>query len=110
MKITLDMVKKMAPDAKAMTAAKSVSAPKCWPSLGEGSKGLWGVCKGSSTYQVYVDTDNNCYCTCPSRKRPCKHALGLLMLAAGDHPIPQAEAPAGHIEAAQEERYDQIWE
>lgn len=110
MKITLEMVKKMAPDPKAMTAAKSVSAPKCWPSLGEGSKGLWGVCKGSSTYQVYIDAENNGYCTCPSRKRPCKHALGLLMLAAGGHAIPKAEAPPGHIEAAEEARYEQIWE
>jgi hypothetical protein len=111
MKITMDMVKKLAPDAKSMTAAKSVAAPKCWGKLGEGTSGLWGECKGSSTYNVYVELpDMNCYCTCPSRKRPCKHALGLLSLAAGGHPVPQAEAPPGFVEAAMESRYDEIWE
>lgn len=110
MKITMDQVKKMAPDPKALTTAKSVAAPKCWPKLGEAKEGLWGVCSGSSTYQVYVDNDTNCYCTCPSRKRPCKHALGLLMLAAGGHPIPSAAAPPGHIEAAEEARYASSWE
>ena len=110
MKITMDQVKKMAPDAKALTTAKRVAAAKCWPSLGETSNGLWGVCKGSSNYQVYVDDSSNCYCTCPSRKRPCKHALGLLMLVAGGHPVPKADAPAGHIEAAQEARYESSWE
>lgn len=110
MKITLDIVKKMAPDAKAMVAAKSVAAPKCWSSLGESAQGIWGICKGSSTYSVYVDNDKNCNCTCPSRKRPCKHTLGLLMLAAGGHEFPKADAPAGHIEAAEAARYEQIWE
>jgi hypothetical protein len=33
-------------------------------------------------------------CSCPSRKFPCKHALGLLVLAAGDPAaLPEAEPP-----------------
>ena len=111
MNITMDMIKKIAPDPKAMTTAKTVAAPKCWGKIGEGGGGLWGACKGSSTYNVYVELPGmSCHCTCPSRKRPCKHALGLLLLAAGGHPIPKEEAPPGFIEEAKEARYESSWE
>ena len=33
-------------------------------------------------------------CTCPSRKRPCKHALGLLLLGSGDQ-VPRRAGGAG---------------
>lgn len=35
-------------------------------------------------------------CGCPSRKRPCKHALGLLVLIAGGHVFVEEALPAGH--------------
>ncbi|GER91977.1 hypothetical protein KDW_61390 [Dictyobacter vulcani] len=39
---------------------------------------------GSALYQVRVDlTSFSTQCSCPSRKLPCKHSLGLLFLAAG---------------------------
>src|SRR5262249_2199666 len=44
---------------------------------------LWGKCQGSAVYQVKIDLSNLGYnCSCPSRKFPCKHVLGLLMLTA----------------------------
>ena len=45
-----------------------------------------GCCQGSgkTPYQVQVDITGPAYtCSCPSRKVPCKHALALLLLAAG---------------------------
>jgi len=54
-----------------------------WQALGRSARGLWGECKGSALYQTRVDLlDYSSKCTCPSRKFPCKHALGLLFLAA----------------------------
>ena len=57
---------------------------------------LWGKCQGSAVYQVKVDLIQIAYnCTCPSRKLPCKHVLGVLMLAAGaPEEVAVGEAPA----------------
>ncbi|CAM5379121.1 SWIM-type domain-containing protein OS=Streptomyces violarus OX=67380 GN=FHS41_002752 PE=4 SV=1 [Streptomyces violarus] len=61
---------------------------------------MWGLCKGSGSkpYQTVVDiadASGPAYkCSCPSRKFPCKHALGLLLLwAGGDAAVPTGEAP-----------------
>jgi hypothetical protein len=59
---------------------------------------VWGLCKGSGgkPYQTAVDVDGPAFrCTCPSRKFPCKHALGLLLLWAdgGAGPVAAAAAP-----------------
>ena len=44
---------------------------------------MWGECQGSALYQTRIDlTDFASKCSCPSRKFPCKHALGLLFMAA----------------------------
>jgi hypothetical protein len=54
-----------------------------WQSLGRSDHALWGECRGSALYQVRADLGNlGTKCSCPSRKFPCKHALGLLLLAA----------------------------
>ncbi|MYZ41098.1 SWIM zinc finger family protein, partial [Streptomyces sp. SID4917] len=50
---------------------------------------------GKKPYQTVVDTTGPAYrCSCPSRKFPCKHALGLLLLwAADEQTVGQTEAP-----------------
>ncbi|MFF0433200.1 SWIM zinc finger family protein [Streptomyces sp. NPDC004327] len=50
---------------------------------GGGAGAVWGLCKGSgrTPYRTVVDLTGPAYaCSCPSRKFPCKHALGLLLL------------------------------
>jgi hypothetical protein len=61
---------------------------------------VWGLCKGSGSrpYQTVVDVadaSGPAYrCSCPSRKFPCKHALGLLLLwTGGEDAVPRREAP-----------------
>jgi hypothetical protein len=61
---------------------------------------VWGLCKGSGSkpYQTVVDIADAAgpayKCSCPSRKFPCKHALGLLLLwAGGDGAVPPGQAP-----------------
>lgn len=95
-KLTLDQIKKFAPDAKSVTSAKSVADPRKWSALGVDATGvLWGEYNGSDSYVLFVSSTNlwDNGCSCPSRKRPCKHVIGLLLLAAGGHPIETKEMP-----------------
>jgi len=86
----------LAPDSGSMTGARRVGTPGHWQEPGRLADVLWGLCKGSgkNPYQVCVDLSGPAYkCSCPSRKFPCKHALGLLLLWAEGAPV-SAETPA----------------
>jgi len=81
--LTIEQVAEMAPDPASAAAGKKLVGVKHWPELGRSPDALWGKCQGSAVYQVKVELSNLGYnCNCPSRKFPCKHVLGLLMLAA----------------------------
>jgi len=74
----------LAPDAAAAAAGKKLASARSWKGLGQSERALWGECQGSALYHTRVSlVDLACKCSCPSRKFPCKHALGLLYLAAG---------------------------
>jgi hypothetical protein len=64
--------------------------------LGRSEAVLWGECRGSALYQVRVDLSSSTVtCSCPSRKHPCKHGLGLLYLAAASpDALPLVDPPA----------------
>ena len=101
----MQRVEQLAPDAAAVKAAQGVAKAQKWQSLGRDERFLWGECQGSGSnpYQVRVDLDDGaCKCSCPSRKLPCKHALGLLMLLAGGA-VPTAPMP-GFVEEWQSGR------
>src|ERR1051326_6981432 len=93
--ITADQVNSMAPDASSAAAGKKLADAKHWHSLGQHANLLWGECQGSALYQARVDLPTlTIQCSCPSRKQPCKHALGLLLLAATRPDlIPPTEPP-----------------
>src|SRR5208282_2193860 len=81
MNLTLDQVAAMAPDASSAAAGKKLMGVRHWAELGQSPGAIWGLSQGSALYQVQVDCSNLGYhCSCPSRKFPCKHVLGLLML------------------------------
>lgn len=91
--LTVDQILAMAPDAAAAAAGRSLAAPSKWRGLGQSDAALWGECQGSALYQVRVDrSDLVAKCSCPSRKFPCKHALGLLFLAAQEQ-VPGGDPP-----------------
>ncbi|MEL6178676.1 MAG: SWIM zinc finger family protein, partial [Myxococcota bacterium] len=94
--------------------AKKLAIPAKWDQVGRvGPNIVWGVALGSrgDRYAVYIDISRDALeCSCPSRKRPCKHALGLLIMEAnGNHTIPEADLPDGHRWEA-EDRYYSSWE
>ncbi|MET9493197.1 SWIM zinc finger family protein [Streptomyces sp. NPDC006552] len=98
---TTDQVLALAPDAASRKAGSRLGAAGPWSQTGGSDEGaVWGLCKGSGgkPYQTIVDTGGGTgpayKCSCPSRKFPCKHALGLLLLwAAGDAGVPPGQAP-----------------
>ena len=72
----------LAADAPAARAAGGGRAAK-WSGPGASAGAVWGLCRGGGAqpYRVVVDLEGPAYpCSCPSRKIPCKHALGLLLL------------------------------
>ena len=93
--LTVDQVASLAPDAASLAAGKKLAAGRDWTNVAHDARALWGECKGSALYQVRVDlSDLSAKCSCPSRKFPCKHALGLLLKAAADPAgIATVEAP-----------------
>jgi hypothetical protein len=93
--LSTDQVAKLAPDPASLSAGKKLANGRVWQNTGRDQRALWGECQGSALYQTRVDlTDLTAKCSCPSRKFPCKHALGLLLLAAasGDA-VPDQPAP-----------------
>jgi uncharacterized Zn finger protein len=95
MPLSLEQVAEMAPDSSSAAAGKKLMALKNWEALGQNPEAVWGLCRGSATYQVKVDLGNLGYhCSCPSRKFPCKHVIGLLMLfAASPDAVASCEPP-----------------
>jgi len=90
-------IEQLAPDAAAVKAAQGVSKPAKWQGLGRNDGFLWGECAGSGAnpYQVRVDLEAAASkCSCPSRKLPCKHALGLLLMMVGGESVPNGSPPA----------------
>lgn len=83
MDITIAKVDAAAPDPTSEKAGKGLAIISKWDNIGLNDYAIWGECKGSGSnpYKSQIDLrDFSFKCTCPSRKFPCKHGLGLLYL------------------------------
>lgn len=83
MNLSEEQILALAPDESSKKSGKDLSNPAKWVSKGISERALWGECQGSGSkpYQTQIDTGNLAFkCSCPSRKFPCKHGLGLLLL------------------------------
>lgn len=85
--IELSAVEQLATDQASLKAGAGLAKPGKWSGVGASHDGalIWGQCAGSGAnpYRVMADLrDLGNKCTCPSRKFPCKHVLGLLLLNA----------------------------
>ncbi len=84
---TEDRVTALAPDSSSADAGRGLATTRKWVTLGCSDRAIWGECQGSgkNPYQVRVDLSEPAFkCSCPSRKFPCKHSLGLMYLLARD--------------------------
>ena len=87
--LTTEQVLSLAPDAASAKAGTALATPRKWGNLGRDDDGrmVWGECQGSGAkpYQTQADLSEPAFrCTCPSRKFPCKHSIGLLLLLAAE--------------------------
>lgn len=83
---TIEQASSLAADAAALKTAQGVAQPRKWALLERDDDFVWGLAQGSGAqpYQVQIDLSEPAFkCSCPSRKFPCKHGLGLLLLFAG---------------------------
>jgi hypothetical protein len=88
--LTEDAVHRLAPDTDAVQAARTLLRKKSFLKPGISADATWllAECQGSGSkpYEVSVDLADpsapTFRCSCPSRKFPCKHGLGLLLLYA----------------------------
>jgi hypothetical protein len=98
--VTLDanQILALAPDPASAKAGSQLATSRNWSSLGKSEGALWGECQGSgkTPYRTQIDLGGPAFkCTCPSRKFPCKHGLGLYLLRAAEPSLfGQAEPPA----------------
>lgn len=95
-----DQVVALAPDASALKSARELASARRWTMLGRSDDWLWGLAQGSGAnpYQVQVAlAELASKCSCPSRKFPCKHALGLLLLAAENGGAVATAAPPAWV-------------
>ncbi|MGW7007164.1 SWIM zinc finger family protein [Streptomyces sp. NPDC054933] len=102
---SVEQVLALAPDAASQKAGTRLALPGPWSGTGTaGASGdgggamVWGLCAGSGgrPYRTAVDLAGPAFnCTCPSRKFPCKHALGLMLLWARDDAPTDADRGTG---------------
>src|SRR6186713_1699364 len=94
MQWTLDQIKALAPDAGSLKAGQGLAHARHWSALGRSDQAIWGDCKGSASmpYAVQIDESEPAFkCSCPSRKFPCKHAIGLMMMHVANSVKPAAK-------------------
>ncbi len=82
---TTDQLLSMAPDALLARAAEKAANPHGWLSLGRAGQVLWGEFpnRDKAPYRVVTTLpDIALLCSCAARKRPCRHAVSLIVIAA----------------------------
>ncbi|MBE9010823.1 SWIM zinc finger family protein [Pseudanabaenaceae cyanobacterium LEGE 13415] len=82
---TSEQVIALAPDASSVKSGRGLATISKWASLGCHESVIWGECQGSgkNPYQTQIDLSEPAFrCSCPSRKFPCKHGLGLFFILA----------------------------
>jgi hypothetical protein len=94
--LNTDQILALAPDAGAAKAGQSLASRRKWLALGRNERSAWGECQGSARepYRTQIDLAAPAFrCSCPSRKFPCKHGLGLFLLLAGEPAVFDQGAP-----------------
>lgn len=99
---TPEQVLALAPDAASAKNGRGLATLRKWSSLGRCPSIIWGECQGSGKdpYRTQIDLSEPAFrCSCPSRKFPCKHGLGLfLLLAENPQSFAEKEPPEWVVE------------
>ena len=87
MTLNEDQILALAPDEASKKSGRDLANAAKWVSKGVNRQALWGEAQGSGSkpYQTQIDIINIAFkCSCPSRKFPCKHGLGLMIFYSRD--------------------------
>lgn len=85
--LNADQILALAPDPGSAKAGQGLASRRKWLTLGRSDRAAWGECQGSARdpYRTQIDLSEPAFrCSCPSRKFPCKHGLGLFLLLASE--------------------------
>lgn len=96
MEWTTEKVAALAPNASTERRGKTLAQLSKWTNLGRNTNAIWGECKGTGSlpYLAQIDLRGPAFkCTCPTRKLPCKHVLGLFFLYTEKHPFSHQAVP-----------------
>lgn len=96
----VEQILALAPDAGSAKAGQGLATARKWVSLGASEQVVWGECQGSgqAPYRTQIDLGEPAFrCSCPSRKFPCKHALGLFLLSATQPGLFTETMPPGWV-------------
>ena len=110
---TPEQVLALAPDAASAKSGRELSQARKWLNPGYTDQVLWGELQGSGSkpYQTIIELATPAFhCSCPSRKFPCKHGLGLFLvytqeksaIRSSEPPAWVAEWLAGRAKRAQQ--------
>jgi len=83
---TTQQILSFSPDAGIAQRGQELATIRKWRNLQGNENAVWGECKssGASYYLVAIEVKGPTFkCNCPSKK-PCKHAIGLMLLVANN--------------------------
>ncbi len=94
--LTYEHILTLAPDAGTAQRAKSVAHAQRWLTIEGNGRAIWGTLGDpADPYRTAVDFEGMGFrCSCPVRRQPCKHGIGLLLLfSKANHLFQLVEAP-----------------
>jgi hypothetical protein len=82
LQLTYDNILALAPDPGTAQRAKGVAQAQRWHTLEGDGRAIWGTLGDpADPYRTQVDFQGPAFnCSCPVRRLPCKHGIGLLLL------------------------------
>ncbi|BDS11051.1 SWIM zinc finger family protein [Aureispira anguillae] len=96
MEWTDEKITALAPNDSTERRGRTLANSSKWNYLATNYEAIWGECKGSGSqpYLVQINLKGPKYkCSCPVRKPPCKHVLGLFFLFAKSSAVFKYQAP-----------------
>ncbi len=94
--LTYEHILTLAPDAGTAQRAKSVAHAQRWHTIEGNGRAIWGTLGDpNAPYRIAVDFERMGFlCSCPVRRQPCKHGIGLLLLfSKANHLFQLVETP-----------------
>jgi hypothetical protein len=99
MSLTEEKILSLSPDTGTAQRARQVAHFRRWHVLEGDGRAIWGE-YGNPANPFYVKADLlhlAAGCTCPVRRKPCKHGIGLLLVFLKSNGVFQVAEPPAHV-------------